>query len=150
MPYLARILTALVLGSLVMTNCLYAESDSPRITVGTQEIGLSAGYLFAHRLVEGKSKTKQSGPAFMPSWMITLTDPIGNSWYRGQYHTEARWSTSSFRNRWSRTALGSPQKSNTASSHLTGSIPMLNSPEALFGPTSQGIFLKSTASSTLS
>ena len=84
MPYLARILTSLVLGSLVMTNCLYAESDSPRITVGTQEIGLSAGYLFPHRLVEGKSKTKQSGPAFMPSWMITLTDPIGNSWYRGQ------------------------------------------------------------------
>ena len=84
MPYLARIFTALVLGSLVMTNWLYAANGSPTITVGTQEIGLSAGYLFPHRLVEGKSKTEQRGPAFMPSWMITLTDPIGDSWYRGQ------------------------------------------------------------------
>ncbi|MBH0195869.1 MAG: outer membrane beta-barrel protein, partial [Nitrospira sp.] len=28
--------------------------------------------------------TKQHGPALMPSWMMTLTDPIGDSWYRGQ------------------------------------------------------------------
>jgi lipid A 3-O-deacylase len=28
--------------------------------------------------------TKQQGPAFMPYWMMTLTDPIGDSWYRGQ------------------------------------------------------------------
>jgi lipid A 3-O-deacylase len=84
MRYLARILTALGLGSLMMANNLYAANASPTITVGTQEIGLSAGYLFPHRLVEGKSKTKQSGPAVMPSWMITLTDPIGDSWYRGQ------------------------------------------------------------------
>ena len=84
MPHLARILAALVLGSLMVINCSHAANDSPTITVGTQEIGLSAGYLFAHRLVEGKSKTEQSGPAFMPSWMITLTDPIGDSWYRGQ------------------------------------------------------------------
>lgn len=62
----------------------YAGENVPRPTIGTQEIGLSAGYLFPHRLVEGKSKTEQRGPAFMPSWMITLTDPIGDSWYRGQ------------------------------------------------------------------
>jgi hypothetical protein len=77
-------LTGLLLGALVMANNVYSANDSPTITVGTQEIGLSAGYLFAHRLNEGKSKTEQSGPAFMPSWMITLTDPIGGSWYRGQ------------------------------------------------------------------
>ena len=84
MPYIARVITTLVLGSLTMTTCLYAANGSPTITVGTQEIGLSGGYLFPHRLVEGKSKTEQSGPAFMPSWMITLTDPIDDSWYRGQ------------------------------------------------------------------
>jgi len=84
MPYLARIISAWVLGSLAMTTCVHAGSDSPRITVGTQEIGLSAGYLFPHRLVKGKSKTEQRGPVFMPSWMITLTDPVGDSWYRGQ------------------------------------------------------------------
>jgi opacity protein-like surface antigen len=31
-----------------------------------------------------KSTTEQSGPVFMPSWMMTLTDPIGGGWYRGQ------------------------------------------------------------------
>src|SRR5262245_66099487 len=84
MPYLARIISAWVLGSLMMTTSLHAGSDSPRITVGTQEIGLSVGYLFPHRLVEGKSKTEQRGPVVMPSWMITLTAPIRDSWYRGQ------------------------------------------------------------------
>lgn len=55
----------------------------PHLTVGTQEIGLSAGYLLPHRLTT-EHTTKQSGPAFMPSWAMVLTDPIGNSWYRGQ------------------------------------------------------------------
>ena len=62
----------------------YAYEDRSRPTMGTQEIGLSAGYLFPHLLKGKKSKTEQSGPAFMPSWMMTLTDPIGDSWYRGQ------------------------------------------------------------------
>ena len=84
MPFLARVLTALALGSLMTTTSLYAADGSPRITVGTQEIGLSAGYLLPLLLKGKKSKTKQSGPAFMPSWMMTLTDPIGDSWYRGQ------------------------------------------------------------------
>jgi lipid A 3-O-deacylase len=56
---------------------------SPRITVGTQEVGLSAGYLLPHRLTHDHT-TKQQGPAFMPSWMMTVTDPVGDSWYRGQ------------------------------------------------------------------
>ena len=84
MPYLARVLLALVLGSLMTTSCLYAENVSPTITVGTQELGLSAGYLVPHLLKGKKSKTEQGGIVFMPSWMMTLTDPIGDSWYRGQ------------------------------------------------------------------
>jgi hypothetical protein len=66
------------------TSCLYAENVSPAISVGTQELGLSAGYLIPHLLKGKKSKTEQSGLVFMPSWMMTLTDPIGDSWYRGQ------------------------------------------------------------------
>lgn len=84
MPYLVRVLIALVLGSLMTTSCLYAENVSPAISVGTQELGLSAGYLIPHLLKGKKSKTEQSGLVFMPSWMMTLTDPVGDSWYRGQ------------------------------------------------------------------
>lgn len=61
----------------------YGGENVPRPTIGTQEIGLSAGYLLPDCL-RTKCKTKQSGPAFMPSWMMTLTDPIGDSWYQGQ------------------------------------------------------------------
>jgi lipid A 3-O-deacylase len=60
-----------------------AAEITPHLTVGTQEIGLSAGYLLPHRLTT-EHTTKQSGPAFMPSWAMVLTDPIGDSWYRGQ------------------------------------------------------------------
>jgi len=64
------------------TAGVHAASGSPRITVGTQEVSLTAGYLLPNRLKH--YPTKQEGPAFMPSWMITLTDPINDSWYRGQ------------------------------------------------------------------
>ncbi len=60
-----------------------AAESSPQIAVGTQEVGLTAGYMFSHRLTELHT-TKQHGPALMPSWMMTLTDPIGDSWFRGQ------------------------------------------------------------------
>jgi opacity protein-like surface antigen len=83
MPFLALVLTALALGSLLTTVGVHAADGSPTITVGTQEVGLTAGYMLPHRLTTDHS-TKQQGVAFMPSWMMTLTDPIGDSWYRGQ------------------------------------------------------------------
>jgi hypothetical protein len=42
--------------------------------------------------------TKQQGPAFMPYWMMTMTDPIGDSWYRVKFHSVPRWSIFSFTN----------------------------------------------------
>lgn len=67
-----------------MTTAAQAtEWTAPQITVGTQEIGLSAGYLLPHRLTVDHT-TKQQGLAFMPSWMMMVTDPVGDSWYRGQ------------------------------------------------------------------
>jgi opacity protein-like surface antigen len=60
-----------------------AQDHPTRLPFGTQEIGLSAGYLLPHRLTTDHT-TKQSGPALMPSWTIVLTDPIGKSWYAGQ------------------------------------------------------------------
>jgi lipid A 3-O-deacylase len=83
MPFLAQVLTTLALGSLMTTAGVYAADVSPRITVGTQEVGLTAGYLLPHRLTKDHT-TKQQGPAFMPSWMMTVTDPVGQRWYRGQ------------------------------------------------------------------
>jgi opacity protein-like surface antigen len=67
-----------------MTNTgVYAADGSTTITVGTQEVGLAAGYMLPHRLTKDHT-TKQQGVAFMPSWMMTITDPVGDSWYRGQ------------------------------------------------------------------
>ena len=83
MPLLTRILTVVTLGLLMTTDIAQAADVSPRITVGTQEVGLTAGYLLPHRLTHDHT-TKQQGPAFMPSWMMTVTDPLGDSWYRGQ------------------------------------------------------------------
>ncbi|MBM4127296.1 MAG: acyloxyacyl hydrolase [Nitrospira sp.] len=78
-----RVLTIVSLCSLMTVPLAQGEEVSPTITVGTQEVGLTAGYMFSHRLTEFHT-TKQHGPALMPSWMMTLTDPIGDSWYRGQ------------------------------------------------------------------
>jgi hypothetical protein len=83
MPFLARILTTLALMSFLMTAYVHAADPTPKITVGTQEVGLSVGYLLPHRLTQDHT-TKEQGVALMPSWMMTLTDPIGGSWYRGQ------------------------------------------------------------------
>lgn len=83
MSLLNRIFAGLAIFIIMTVSCVQAGDFSPTITVGTQEVGLTAGYLFGHRLTDLHT-TKQHGPALMPSWMITLTDPIGDSWYRGQ------------------------------------------------------------------
>jgi len=78
---LAALLTFLAV-SLFSATC-GADESVPHLTVGTQEISLSAGYLLPHRLTD-EHTTKQSGPAFMPSWTMVLTDPVGWRWLRGQ------------------------------------------------------------------
>ncbi len=83
MAWSARIILTAIFGVILTASRALASDVSPVITVGTQEVGLTAGYMFSHRLT-GLHKTTQHGPALMPSWMITLTDPIGDSWYRGQ------------------------------------------------------------------
>ena len=83
MALLARAFTALTLITILLVPTIQAEDVSPTITVGTQEVGLTAGYLLPHRLT-GDHVTKQQGPAVMPSWMMTLTEPIGPGWLRGQ------------------------------------------------------------------
>ncbi len=60
-----------------------AEEIKPYFPAGTQEIGLTAGYLLPHRLTKDHV-TKQEGPALMPSWGMVLHEPVGDGWYRGQ------------------------------------------------------------------
>src|SRR6476659_10944712 len=79
-PLAALITFAAVFSSLSIA-CEAGETV-PHLTVGTQEIGISAGYLLSNRLTDQHS-TKQSGPAIMPSWAMVLTDPIGWRWPRG-------------------------------------------------------------------
>lgn len=83
MPFAARILAVLSLGAFTSTAVAQAAQLSPDITIGTQEVGITVGYLLPHRLTT-EHTTKQQGPALMPSWMMTLTNPITDSWYRGQ------------------------------------------------------------------
>lgn len=83
MPAALRVLTIVCLCSLMAVPWAQGGEVSPTITVGTQEVGVTAGYMFSHRLTELHT-TKQHGPALMPSWMMTLTEPIGPGWLRGQ------------------------------------------------------------------
>jgi hypothetical protein len=59
------------------------EPLNPSPTIGTQTWGLTTGLFHPIRLLPGQS-SKLFGVAAMPSWTITVTDPIGSSWYRGQ------------------------------------------------------------------
>ena len=83
MTWIAHIVATIFFCLIITVPIAQADDISPTITVGTQEVGMTAGYMFSHRLTDLHT-TKQHGPAVMPSWMITLTDPIGDSWYRGQ------------------------------------------------------------------
>lgn len=80
---LLRAICSLLLVAAMANTAKASDFTPPQITVGTQEIGLSAGYLLPQRLTVDHT-TKQQGVAFMPSWMMTVTDPVGDSWYRGQ------------------------------------------------------------------
>jgi len=61
-----------------------ASTDEPASTpIGTQTIGFTAGPFFPLRVGPSQS-SKLFGEAFMPSWMVTLTEPIGSGWYQGQ------------------------------------------------------------------
>ena len=60
MPFLTRVLTTLILGAVMTAPGAYAAEGSPTITVGTQEVGLTAGYMLHHRLTQDHT-TKQEG-----------------------------------------------------------------------------------------
>ena len=59
-----------------------AADDSSSIQIGRQTVGLVAGGMLPVRVLHTQS-SKLYGVAVHPSWQITLTDPIGESWWSG-------------------------------------------------------------------
>jgi lipid A 3-O-deacylase len=98
MASLVRQFTALVFGTMMTASFAHAGDVSPTITVGTQEVGLTAGYMLSHRLTY-LHKTQQHGPALMPSWMITLTVQWVTAGTVDKSRSAQRWSTWSSENR---------------------------------------------------
>jgi len=66
-----------------LASPIYAADPTPRVTIGTQEVGLTIGYALPSHFKKSQT-TNQQGEVFMPSWMMTITDPIGDGWFRGQ------------------------------------------------------------------
>jgi hypothetical protein len=50
--------------------------------IGRQTVGVVMGGMLPVRIMEAQS-SKLNGVAVHPSWQITLTDPIGDGWWRG-------------------------------------------------------------------
>jgi lipid A 3-O-deacylase len=59
------------------------EPISHAAAVGTQTVGLAVGPFFPIRLLPHQS-SKLFGIAAMPSWSMTITDPIGANYFQGQ------------------------------------------------------------------
>ena len=59
-----------------------AADDLPSTLIGKQTVGLVAGGMLPVRLLASQS-SKLNGVAVHPSWHITVTNPIGDGWWRG-------------------------------------------------------------------
>jgi lipid A 3-O-deacylase len=59
-----------------------ADEPISHTTIGTQTVGLAVGLFFPIRVMPSQS-SKLFGTAVLPSWSMTITDPIGSDWYRG-------------------------------------------------------------------
>lgn len=82
--HILRVALSLLLTIHFLSFSPAAASDEPASTpIGTHTIGLTTGPFSPLRV--GISQTsKLFGEALMPSWMMTLTEPIGSGWYQGQ------------------------------------------------------------------
>lgn len=80
LPLCLRLLLFL---DLVASSLIHAQEFPAATPVGSHTIGLTAGPFFPIRVLSSQS-SKLFGEALMPSWMVTLTEPIGSGWYQGQ------------------------------------------------------------------
>ena len=81
---LAALASGLILFVQLLSACPAAAQERPAATpVGTHTIGLTAGPFFPIRVLSSQS-SKLFGEALMPSWTVTLTEPVGAGWYQGR------------------------------------------------------------------
>jgi len=73
----------LILLASLLPHRILAEEFKRPLTVGTQTVSVMSGPLFPIRLLPNQT-SKLFGTAAIPSWSVTLTDPIGSGWYQGQ------------------------------------------------------------------
>jgi len=83
MTALSRICAAVVLlcAGLSWPSSVAAE-ESPSVLRGRQTVSVVVGGMLPVRLMDAQS-SKLNGVAVHPSWQITVTDPIGEGWWRG-------------------------------------------------------------------
>ena len=81
-PLTLKLGLILLLG-LPALHSAHAEELLLSTPVGSHTFGLTTGPLFPLRILSTQS-SKLFGEALMPSWKITLTEPIGAGWYQGQ------------------------------------------------------------------
>ena len=65
------------------SRLIHAQEFPAPVPVGSHTIGLTAGPFFPIRVLSSQS-SKLFGEALMPSWAVTLTEPVGTGWYQGQ------------------------------------------------------------------
>ena len=80
---LAPALGLILLFGLGTSPSTHAQELPAATPIGSHTIGLTAGP-FAPIRVGPSQSSKLFGEALMPSWMVTLTEPIGSGWYQGQ------------------------------------------------------------------
>jgi len=76
-----RAVAVLLCAGLIWLSPVSAEESPPRM-IGNQTAGMIVGGMLPVRVLDGQS-SKLNGVAVHPSWHITLTDPIGEGWWRG-------------------------------------------------------------------
>ncbi|MEQ1796075.1 MAG: acyloxyacyl hydrolase [Nitrospira sp.] len=77
----------LILGLFLLLDLLASgptdAQEFPAATpVGTHTVGLRIGAFSPIRVLTSQS-SKLFGEALVPSWMVTVTEPIGSGWYQG-------------------------------------------------------------------
>jgi hypothetical protein len=81
---LTALASSLILFVQLLPACPAAAQELPAATpVGNHTLGLTAGPFFPIRLLSGQA-SKLFGETLIPSWTVTLTEPIGAGWYQGQ------------------------------------------------------------------
>lgn len=74
-------MTVLLCVGLIWPSLASAQESSSRMSE-RQTMGVVIGGMLPVRVMEGQSSTL-NGVSVHPSWQITVTDPIGDGWWRG-------------------------------------------------------------------